>query len=329
MVYPLFGQVIQYKIMKKVIKLTESDLIKIVKRVLEEQNVVKNSKPIGNFTKKNKFTELCSVLFKARDVSWAEGIAKTLFNNQGEINHFGAAIVNWSTKNNNYDTKLLKAAISFIFRESKGTIASYASPKEILGGVLNLFGGNHSQGYAQIKPETAKQYGIDILSIYGFDGSLDAVYKMLSSNYQKAKKYYNGSTITIYKNNKLVEIPAIDGDAAFHMAIAAHNAGPGIINQWCETNIPGIANLCSIKQRQPYDKTNPKIVAVTNVSKKIPNYFPNIGNVHSYIPQFTKCYNVLTPLPGLISQSIPPTEQPNNYEKYVLNNPRHLDPGKI
>jgi hypothetical protein len=303
--------------MKKVIKLTESDLINIVKRVLEEQSVVgapnngvisKPNRPVST-SKNDKFAQLCSLLFKARDVSWAAGVAKTLFNNQGEINHFGAAIVNWAAKNPGYDGRLLNGAICFIFRESKGTMASFISPKEIIGGVLNLFGGNHSQGYAQIQPDTAKSYGIDMKSLYSFEGSLDAVYKILSSNYEKAKKYYNGATVTIYKNKVLTQVPAVGGDAALHLAVAAHNAGSGIINQWCETNIPGLANLCSIKQRQPYtDK--PNYIAVTNTSKKISNYFPNVGGVHNYMPQFIKCYNVLAPLPALIPQSLPTASNP-------------------
>jgi hypothetical protein len=305
--------------MKKVIKLTESDLIKIVKRVINEQTVTPK-RPAGegfNFTQKNKFAELCAILFKARDVSWAAGVAKTLFNNQSEINHFGAAIVNWAGKNPGYDGRLLNGAICFIFRESKGTMASFVSPKEILGATLNLFGGNHSQGYAQIQPDTARSYGIDMKSLYSFEGSLDAVYKILSSNYEKAKKYYNGATVSVYENKVLKQVPAIGGDAALHLAVAAHNAGSGIINQWCETNIPGLANLCSIKQRQPYtDK--PNYIAVTNTNKKIPNYFPNIGGVHNYMPQFIKCYNVLAPLPALIPQSLAPAPkvEPKNRTSY-------------
>ena len=305
--------------MKKVIKLTESDLIKIVKRVMSEQTVTPK-RPASekfNFTQKNKFSELCAILFKARDISWADGFAKTLFNNQTEINMFGAAIVNWAGKNPGYDARLLNGAICFIFRESKGTSASFSSPKEILGATLNLFGGNHSQGYAQIQPETAKSYGINMKSLYTFEGSLDAVYKILLSNYEKAKKYYNGATVTIYQNKVLKQVPAIGGDAALHLAVAAHNAGSGIINQWCETNIPGLANLCSIKDRKPYDD-KPNYIAVTNTNKKIPNYFPNIGGVHNYMPQFIKCYNVLTPLPALIPQSLAPASkvEPNNRAKF-------------
>jgi hypothetical protein len=172
-----------------------------------------------------------------------------------------------------------------------------------LGRIHNFFGGDHSQGYGQIKPSTAKKYGIDMSKQYELDGALDALYKMTSVNYQDAKKYYGGPTITVSENKKNKEIPAIDGDAALHMTIAAHNAGEGIINQWCETNIPGIANKCSEEKRQPYEKSNPEIVAVTNKTKRIKNYFPNFGNVYTYMPQFTKAYQGLANLPKVILQA--------------------------
>jgi hypothetical protein len=298
---------------KKIIRLTESDLEKIVLKVIEENSVI-GALNYGMRTNKSKlntsvrgtnpkFEELSSVLYSARDTSWADGAAKTLFNNKQELKIFGAAIINWAIKNRSYDGKLLKGAISFIFRESKGTFATYASPKEIIGAVLNLFGGNHSQGFGQIQPETAKRYGIDVQSLYTFEGALDAVYKILSVNYQRAKKYYKGTTVTIFENGNLKQIPAIADDAAFHIAVAAHNAGEGIINQWCETNKKGIANICTVKQRQVYDN-NPKSIAITDPSKKIPNYFPNIGGVHNYMPQFITSYNMLSSIPSLIPQSL-------------------------
>jgi hypothetical protein len=290
--------------MSKIIRLTESELVDLVKKVIQEQtNPVAQPTRVTNTKTNAKFEELCSILFKARDSSWADNYKKAILNNKFEIKHFGAAIVNWAMKHRGIDEKVLKAIITFIFRESKGTMASHVLPKEIGGAILNLFGGNHSQGYAQIQPDTAKKYGIDMESLYSFEGSLDAVYKMFSTNYQKAKQYYKGNTVTIFENGKLKQIPAFTEDAAFHIAIAAHNAGEGIINQWCETNMRGVANLCSVKQRQVYDD-NPKSIAVTNPSKKIPNYFPNISNVHDYIPQFATCYNILAPIPTLIPQSI-------------------------
>ena len=55
-----------------------------------------------------------------------------------------------------------------------------------------------------------------------------------------------------------------------------------------------------MKSRTP-DKNNKNIVAITNPNKKILNYFPNIGGVHKYMPQFKKYYNSLSGVPNLIN----------------------------
>ena len=318
----------------KIIKLTESDLEKIVKRVLVEQTkgnlpaaTLTPSQPqksslqptmntkSGTYNSTTKtsnsdpsFNELVNILFNARNVSWDEGVAKTLFNRKSDIEELARALIKWSKKNGGYDPKLFKAIVTFIFRESKGSsLQVFYNPAEILGRIHNFFGGNHSQGYGSFQPNTAKKYGIDMSKQYELDGSLDALYKMTNVNYQNAKKFYSGPTITVSENKKNKEIPAIGGDAALHLTIGAHNAGEGIIDQWCETNIPGIANKCSEAKRLPYEDSRPDIVAVTDKTKRIKNYFPNIGkgdkNTYTYMPQFVKVYQGLANLPKVLSQA--------------------------
>jgi hypothetical protein len=103
----------------------------------------------------------------------------------------------------------------------------------------------------------------------------------------------------MFINGSLVEKDALDNDAALHMSVAAHNAGEGIINRWCMTNMQSVANLCSVKERKPYDDGK---IAVTDKSKPIKNYFPNIGNVHNYIPQFRTAYNELVKVPDILNK---------------------------
>ena len=258
----------------------------------------------ANYANQTKFKDLVNVLFAARNSSWNDSINKKLFNKKSSIKDFALAIISWVKKNKNYNPILLQTAISTIFRESKAESAMlYLSPKEVLGMLHNIFGGDRSQGYAQIKPTTAKEYGIDMNSLYTLLGSLDAIYKMLLKNYQTAKKYYSGPTVTIYKNNKLTKTPSIGGNAALHMAIASHNVGTGILNNWCETNLPNIANKCSETQRVPND-SKPKEIATTNKNKKIDNYYPNIGGVHKYTPQFKKSFDQLASVPQIVSNLI-------------------------
>jgi hypothetical protein len=296
--------------MSKKLLITEKQFNNVVESIIGDTltSVINNPNKI-------KFDRLVNILFNSRNESWDPSAAKKLFNKKSSMRDLASAIISWAKKNRSFNPTLLKTAISTIFRESKGESAMlYLNPKEVLGMLHNIFGGEHSQGYAQIRPSTAKQYGIDMDSLYTFGGSLDAVYKMLSRNYQIAKKYYSGPTVTIYKNNKLTKIPAIGGDAALHMTIAAHNAGSGILNNWCETNLPGIANKCSEPQRVP-DKSKPKKIAITKKNKKIDNYFPNIGGVHKYTPQFRKSFDKLGPVPEIIKNLISSTEITKLYKK--------------
>jgi len=281
----------------------EKKEIEVLYGIIQEQSLKVTY--VGDNGKK-----LVDILDNARSLSWDDGIKKTLFNNRNDVIEFGEAIVSWAKKNN-YEPLLLKAAVTLIFRESKGSPVVQLMPKELLGRFSNLVGGlpgeksdtkaDHSQGYAQIKPSTAKRYNIDMDSVYTYYGSFDAIYKMLLINYTNAKKLYTGGEVQIFDTKKnLVKIPALGNNAAVHMAIAAHNAGEGIINSWCETNIKGIANLCKIKSRKPFKDSNPKLVAVTNDSKKIQNYFPNVGGVHGYMPQIKSCFDALSELPNII-----------------------------
>jgi hypothetical protein len=285
--------------MSKKLLITEKQFDSVVESLIDM-----NLSKIKTNPKKSKFDSLVNILYASRNASWSTSAAKKLFNRKSSMRDLASAIISWAKKNRSFNPLLLKTAISVIFRESKGESAMlYLNPKEVLGMLHNIFGGEHSQGYAQIRPSTAKQYGIDMDSLYTFGGSLDAIYKMLLKNYQTAKKYYSGPTVTIYKNNKLVKIPAIGGDAALHMTIAAHNAGSGILNNWCETNISGIANKCSETQRVP-DKSKPKEIAITKKDKKIDNYYPNIGGVHKYTPQFRKSFDQLGSVPEIVKSLI-------------------------
>ena len=336
--------------MSKIIKLTESDIVKIVKKVLSEQE--KNPlyfdrsqlysdaestnvdiKPIydrktGKTIKPqsspkrtipvnvSNLKNISDIIWNARNESWSQSTAKTLFNDEISIDALVYALLSWVDKNKNFDEKLFIATISVLLRESKASAGTLIHPGEILGFLHNLTGfGNHSQGYAQIQPQTAKEYGIALTDLYTMEGSFNAAYKILSSNYNIAKNYYNGNFVTkfnpIGKNidsaptmltgknitsfptiltPKLQKEKALGDDAALHMAVSAHNAGTGILGKWCETNMLNIANKCNQKQRNPYDDNR---VAITDTSKPIPNYFPNIGGVHNYMPQFKKSFDNL------------------------------------
>jgi hypothetical protein len=178
---------------------------------------------------------------------------------------------------------------------------SFLHPKEIYGFIANMFGGDTSQGYAQVRPSVAKSYNINPNDFKTLYGSIDGAYKMLSQNYETAKKFYQGDFITINSNGKFIKEKAINGDAALHLSIAVHNAGLPLLDKWCETNIPGIANKCNITNRKPYPDSKPKLIATTNKSKPLINYFPNKGNVYNYMPEVIQNFNSFLTLPPILN----------------------------
>lgn len=284
-----------YKIfidMKKMVTLSESQLSSLIKTIINEIGIAGegdryfNNKDVTTKKISSKVYKLSKLLFSVRNKAWDDSIAKTLFNNESDMLYLSLAIFSWVKKHPSYNLTFLKCAIAGVIRESKGSVLSYFNPKEIFGVVNNLFGGNSSQGYAQMQPSVAKKYGINFKSLYTLEGSLNAIYKLYSTDYIKAKKYYNGNYVTMNINGKLTKIPAINNDAALHMTVASYNAGDTILNSWCQTNDPKLGNICSTGK--------PNTTLKTYKNKPIPNYFPNVGGVYKYIPQYRSLFNSLS-----------------------------------
>lgn len=252
---------------------------------------------------KNSIKGLVDILQKAR--GYHE------MHNQG-LEFFSQSLISWTKKNPSYNPTFMISSIAILFNESKLDFRELLKAKEIGGEILNFFnlpknipyiGGDRSVGYAQIKPSVAKSYGIDPTKLHNMEVSFDAVYKMMVKNYSVAKKLYNGTSVNVYEKGVLKQIPAINNDAALHLAIAGHNAGIyNVVANWCETDMKGIANKCSQKSRKVY---NDKPEAITNQSKKIPNYFPNIGgHLHTYVNKAKNYFEKMVGLPKELNKVI-------------------------
>lgn len=251
-------------------------------------------------TKDKLLIDVANILFNARNKAWARTWKKDLTNSFTDIYVYAINLVVWAKSNKGLvsDDKLLRGIAGLLMRESKATPLSFLNPKEIVGALLNIFGDDRSQGFGQIKPSVAKQYGITNENLYSYIGSLNAIGKILSSDYIRAKNFYSGPTVTIFENNNLKKVPAIGGDAAFHMALAAYNANADkVLKKWCQTNVPGLANPCDVARVEEDGK-----VRITDKSKPIPNYFPNIGGVHKYMPEIQTLYNNLQPLQSKLQE---------------------------
>jgi hypothetical protein len=248
--------------MKKVIKLKESDLIRIIQRVMSEQSVVgapnygtTNSQPS---TKPNKPEKTISSL---SCVPLAFQLAVDKLIKEG------------------YDKKILKTSLGIIGRESdfgESNRFKFFSPLKFL---FSRLGVSTSVGYGQIKPDTAKEFGMTTDDLITSIGSLKTVYQILQKNYNKAIEVgYTNQPSTNYNSGT--------GDSALDISILSFNKGYGSITKYCETSNPKIKKSCKyagqiIKEQSIFGggqggyvvPPTPKKIKVFN--KHVLNYLPN------------------------------------------------------
>jgi hypothetical protein len=171
----------------------------------------------------------------------------------------------YELKNKNYNKLFLKTALGVIGRESDfggSDRYSYLNPLKSLWAYV---GGQTSVGYGQIKPETAKEFGLDVSDLNTASGALKGVYSIIVKNFNIARSVgYNGAPSSNFKDGT--------GNAALDIAIAAFNAGAGRIVKYCETSDPNIKKNCSLAGKtQTLD--NGKKIEVFD--KPVQNYLPN------------------------------------------------------
>jgi hypothetical protein len=226
----------------KTIKLTESDLELIVKKVFSEQ--------IPGMSSNN---------YQARDEREAKLAVQTAKTLPCVPTAFKLSVQQLIQKN--YNKLFLKASLGIIGRESdfgESNRFKFRNPLKALYGAL---GGNTSVGYAQVQPETAKQYGLELSDLLLASGSLDVTYRILQDNYNKALKvgYTTGPSVNLKDGT---------GNSALDMAISGHNLGPTKITKYCKTNNPQINRPCDLAGTTTSDGLK--------VSKQyVQNYIPN------------------------------------------------------
>lgn len=226
----------------KIIKLTESDLELIVNKVLSEQ-----------------IPGMSGLNYQAKAEREAKLGVQTAKMLPCVPTAFKLSVNNLIKKN--YNKLFLKASLGIIGRESdfgESNRFKFRNPLKILYGAL---GGNTSVGFAQVQPETAKQYGLDLTDLSMASGSLDITYRLLQDNYNKALKvgYTTGPSVN-FKDGT--------GNSALDMAISAHNLGPQKITKYCKTSDPKINRPCDLA-----GKTTSEGLKVSN--QYVQNYIPN------------------------------------------------------
>jgi len=263
----------------RIIKLTESDLQQIVEKVIKEQTgpgiTSFNSTIIAPKPPQKKFQCLTNELSAAAQYTLSHNVdsffVKYALGIIGRESDFGKIMGKYG----------IKAAPEYIMNKISEIIPGF---KDILQwGVKKTTGKSNwvpSMGVAQMTPDIAKKYNVNLEDLMSVSGSLLAVSKHLIDLYNETKKFYdtNQSSKIIY-NGKLIDNPSSSGNAALDAAIMSYNLGSAKFRkQYCKTNNPEFMAPCNSPNGiyQPYPKDNPNLKLKVDTNSVIKNYTPTI-----------------------------------------------------
>ena len=294
--------------MAKIIRLTESDLEKIVKQVLKEQS---KGKPItapattltpsqpqqqssslqpttnaasgtyNSTTSKlpqklpQKFTCVTPELSAATQYTMSHGVdpfyVKYAMGILGRESDFGKVMGKYG----------VKAAPEYVMNKMSEVIPGF---KDVLQWAAKKFKDKDnwvpSMGIAQMTPDIAKKYNVNLEQLMSVSGSLYAATRYLIDLYKKlAPNFDTGQGSKIIYNKQLIDNPSSTGNAALDAAIMSYNSGPAkFTKKYCKTNNVEFMAPCDSPNGiyQPYPKDNPNFKLNVDKNQQIKNYVPTI-----------------------------------------------------
>ena len=302
--------------MAKIIRLTESDLEKIVKQVLKEQSTLKfkkidfkqQSNPSDYLGKgagyeRQNFPErstpnIVTIPYKCLPQGMSSlanyvRIHKNELMNKLQVDEktlliMAKAAMGIIGRESTFDagTDFKDEAVEFLTSVGLGVIPQGA--QSVYNSVRKLGGKSPQQmslGPAQFTKDTWNTYGLD-KKIGPYDESFNMINQGLGAlhrindDYKLALKTGTGTGPSVnpiaVKQGKIKSLKGT-GNNAFDLAIVSHNMA-GLINKWCQTSDPNYAGPCNQKVYQPFKETKPEIKANVYTDKQIVNYFPNKGS---------------------------------------------------
>lgn len=294
----------------RTIKLTEKDLKKILKKIIQEQTnfqtqpiprstsdylgrggefersiglttkstrffdykcLPQDVKAFGNYVANNK-QKLMSDL--KVDPPTLVLLAKAAMGTIGRETTFGEG------------TEFADDATEFLYNWGLGII-----PKTAQAGwnkARQMMGKNKQQmslGSAQFTEDSWNLYGLDKKvgpyqsSFNSLKQGIGALYR-INDDYKTALKVGTGTGPSVnpiaVKQGKIKSIVGT-GNNALDLAIVSHNMS-GMIEKWCQTNNPNYAGPCNKSEYQPFPTSKKDFKLKVYQDKPIPNYFPNKGS---------------------------------------------------
>lgn len=275
---------------KKVIRLTEKDLMKIVESVIKEQGsadrmVDQKSKELANSIYKDTHKYRC-----VKGISGNAPLAVNTVINTEKIDplfvrHAFAILGRESAFGAKFKSNGLPTKYSFKW-DTEYAINKLRAANDSIANIID-FGAKlvfdkdnwvPSMGIAQMTPDLAEKYGVNLEGLLTLSGSLIAASHYLKDLYKELKIYDENKPCVIIRNGKLVVPEYSTGNGRLDAAIASYNTGAKKFNKkFCKTNNPNYMAPCSEagnKKYQPSPNDNPEIV-LSVTDQEVPNYFPN------------------------------------------------------
>lgn len=268
--------------MKKIVKVTESELVNIIKRVLKEQSVV-GAPNMGTISKKStgqkpisqKYKCLTPELSHSVEYAISEGIdpfwAKYALGILGRESDFGNVMGKFG----------VKAVPEYMMNKFSEIIPGFKDALQ--WGAKKFFNKSNwvpSMGVAQMTPDIAKKYNVNLEQLMSVSGSLVAASKYLKKLYDETKQYYDSNQPSkIIYNKQLIDNPSSSGNAALDAAIMSYNLGSSKFKkQYCKTNSVEYMAPCNSPngQYQPFPKDKPKFILKVDKNQIVRNYVPTI-----------------------------------------------------
>ena len=296
--------------MKKIIKITESDLEMIISRILNEQKKQLTSPTASLTPSQSPSKDLTSITTNVQSGTYNPTVDSKIQKPgwYGPKPDFKCMTPDLSyavqyVRGSGVDNFYIKYALGILGRESDfgevmGKYGVKAAPEYIMNkmsevipgfkdllqwGAKKITGKSNwvpSMGIAQMTPDVAKKYGVDLEDLMSVSGSLYAVSRYLIDLYKQLSSYYdtNKPSKIIY-NKQLIDNPSSSGNAALDAAIMSYNLGPSKFTKtYCKTNSPEFMAPCNSPNGifQPYPNDKPNFKLTVDKNQVIRNYTPTI-----------------------------------------------------
>jgi hypothetical protein len=263
---------------KKQIFISELQLKNLVGSIIQEQMVksaVDNTKLVAPSLNTKKYTCLDNEKSMAVQYSIGHGIepifVKYALGILGRESDYGKI----------YGAYAKKAAPEYVMNKLSEVVPGFKSLLQ--WGAKVAFGKDNwvpSMGIAQMTPDIAKKYGVDLEQLMTISGSLYAASRYLRDLYNITKNHYDTDQLSkIIYNKQLIANPSSSGNAALDAAIMSYNLGSSKFNKsYCTTSNIEFMAPCKNPNGvfKPFPKDKPEFVLKINVDQPVRNYIPTI-----------------------------------------------------